>query len=445
MRETRLFAAFYGDDFTGSVENLAQYQRHGLRGRLYFSAEHAERVFKEGPGLEVVGLAGVARSLPTEAIGAEVLPALEILDRLNPTIRQFKICSTLDSSPAIGSIGHVMELACQRTPGLAVLVHAATPGFGRYTVFGHHFTQYQGAVLRLDENPAMAYHPSTPMGEANIAKHLSRQTSIPFSHLSLLDLKASDADTRLENTLDDEQSVVIDSLTEQDVEQVGRLVMKMAVHRPVLAVAAQGLACGLGAVWAAQRRGKGSVGVSADVSSFGSVERMLILSGSCSPQSQMQLEVLRAAGGTIVPINPAALIDDPQNTTHQLLTETRHALGFGALVALATTSNPNDRRSDIDGALLAQRLGEVFAIITRAAVMESGVKRVVFAGGDSSSLSMRALGANAIDIIAFDAQQGGHLCTLRADDSVIDGIEVILKGGQIGKPDFFLHAASGIR
>lgn len=445
MSETPLFAAFYGDDFTGSVENLAQYQRHGLRGRLYLSVEHAERVFNESSGLDVVGLAGVARSLTTKAMEAEVLPALEILDRLDPMIRQFKICSTLDSSPAIGSIGHVMELARQRTPGLALLVHAATPGFGRYTVFGNHFTQYQEVVLRLDENPAMAHHPATPMDEANIAKHLARQTSLRFSHLSLLDLNASNAETMLGNALDHEQPVVIDSLTEQDVEQVAGLVMKIAAHRPVLAVAAQGLACGLGAVWAAQRRGKGSVSVSADVSSFGSVERMLILSGSCSPQSQSQLEVLRAAGGTIVPVDPSGLIDDPKNTIRTLLNEIRVAFGAGALVALATTRNPSDRRSDIDGALLALRLGDAFAASARAAIIDSGVNRLVFAGGDSSSLSMRALGAYAIDIIAFDAQQSGHLCALRADDAVIDGVEIILKGGQIGKPDFFLHAASGIR
>ena len=35
MTVPRPLVGFYGDDFTGSSENLAQFHRHGLKARLY--------------------------------------------------------------------------------------------------------------------------------------------------------------------------------------------------------------------------------------------------------------------------------------------------------------------------------------------------------------------------------------------------------------------------
>ena len=53
---------FYGDDFTGASENLAQFHKHGLRCRLYFEPADPQRVRAEAAELDVIGIAGVARS-----------------------------------------------------------------------------------------------------------------------------------------------------------------------------------------------------------------------------------------------------------------------------------------------------------------------------------------------------------------------------------------------
>ncbi len=47
--------SFYGDDFTGAAENLAQFHAHGLRSRLYFEPADFGRVLAEAPDLDVVG------------------------------------------------------------------------------------------------------------------------------------------------------------------------------------------------------------------------------------------------------------------------------------------------------------------------------------------------------------------------------------------------------
>jgi uncharacterized protein YgbK (DUF1537 family) len=40
-------------------------------------------------------------------------------------------------------------------------------------------------------------------------------------------------------------------------------------------------------------------------------------------------------------------------------------------------------------------------------------------------------------------QPGAPLCRSHADDSSLDGLEIVLKGGQVGTPDFFEIVRSG--
>jgi hypothetical protein len=66
-----------------------------------------------------------------------------------------------------------------------------------------------------------------------------------------------------------------------------------------------------------------------------------------------------------------------------------------------------------------------------------GTGALVVAGGDSSSFTMRQLGAVALEIKASHFKQNAHVCTLISDDSLINGKEVLLKGGQVGAADLY--------
>ncbi|MAM53671.1 MAG: hypothetical protein CMH35_02280, partial [Microbacterium sp.] len=104
-------AAFYGDDFTGSVDALLQFARAGWSGRLFVGLPDDDALREAAATVDVVGIAGIARSLPREALDAEVRPALTALAALHPPLVQYKACSTADSSPDVGSIGRVIEIA----------------------------------------------------------------------------------------------------------------------------------------------------------------------------------------------------------------------------------------------------------------------------------------------------------------------------------------------
>ncbi len=174
---------FYGDDFTGSVDALLQYRRAGLDGVLLTDPEDLVPTDPTVPDRAVIGLAGISRSLPSDELAAEVAPALTRLRELAPRMVQYKACSTVDSSPEIGSLGRVIELGRQLFPPVPVPMIFAQPDFGRYTVFGQHFATDGDRTYRLDRHPTMAKHPVTPIAEADLARLIGRQTWLELGHV----------------------------------------------------------------------------------------------------------------------------------------------------------------------------------------------------------------------------------------------------------------------
>ena len=203
--------AFYGDDFTGASDNAAQYARHGLRTLLFFSNPDANVLQKAAQSYDVIGVAGTARSLPSEAMADELLPVLENFHQLGVNFIQYKCCSTFDSSASIGSLGEAIRLMRTVWPESFVPILSATPEFGRYTLFGHHYARAGDQVYRLDRHPVMSRHPVTPMHESDLAKILTEQG---FEPQQLIDLRQLDA---LENASD----ALVAQLSNEDSE-IGR-------------------------------------------------------------------------------------------------------------------------------------------------------------------------------------------------------------------------------
>ena len=289
----RASVLFYGDDFTGASDNAAQYARHGLKTVLFFSDPGAEVLAQAARDYDVVGIAGTARSLNPDGMRTELLPVLEKFRQLKVPLVQYKCCSTFDSSPETGSLGHAIHLMQACWPGSLIPVLVATPEFGRYTMFGHHYARAGTSVYRLDRHPVMSRHPVTPMHESDLSVVLTQQGFTPAHRVDLRQLDHCEASPEvLANELMAHDSAVIDGYTLKQVMTGAAGLWHVSRQRQVCAMAAQGFAHGLGA-WL---RESGKLTSSPPSHKLAAVDRLLVLSGSCSSLSAEQIAWARQAG-----------------------------------------------------------------------------------------------------------------------------------------------------
>jgi len=78
----------------------------------------------------------------------------------------------------------------------------------------------------------------------------------------------------------------------------------------------------------------------------------------------------------------------------------------------------------------------------REIISTTSVRRVVLAGGDTSSHAVPQIGLYALTWAA-SVQPGAPLCRAYSDSPQLDGIELVLKGGQVGTEDFFERVRLG--
>ncbi len=343
---------------------------------------------------------------------------------------QYKACSTVDSSPAVGSLGRVLEIGREVFGEATIPMLFAQPDFGRYTAFGHHFAAEGGDVHRLDRQPTMSTHPSTPIDESDIARFLSRQTRLPIGAVTL-PAYTSAARIREEWAASGAAAVVFDALDDDHLGMIGEAISTAV--REAVAEAGDGSG-GDGAVSHPPRPlfVIGSGGLSRAVAltrtSAATLEIQappptgpaLVVSGSRSPASRRQA-LAAADAGWLVTALPSDTADD----------EAAGALREGRSVVLTAA----DAHLTADAEPLAV-IAQAAASAIGAAVRSGLTRRVVVCGGDTSGRVVRLLGIRSLSIAA---PLGGNVVLLRAhaDDPAIDGVEILLKGGQVGTDDLF--------
>ncbi|MBB6635092.1 four-carbon acid sugar kinase family protein [Cohnella thailandensis] len=461
-RAKRPLIAYYGDDFTGSTDVLEALFRQGLRTALFLDPPD-----EDGPsgsarhelldGLDAFGIAGVGRSLSPEEMERELPPIFESLKQAGPAIVHYKICSTFDSSPGTGSIGKAAELGRSIFGGRFVPVLAGVPYLGRYTVFGHHFAAAPGGeVFRLDRHPTMSRHPITPMDESDLRKQLARQTSLKSSLLDIvaLDGTAAEAGERLERVVSGEEPdvVLFDALDERRLAVAGELIWQEARKKGdgLFAIGSSGIEYALGAAWRAsgERTSSGLDQEEKKQRPAKPVDRLLVVSGSCSPATARQIAEAEADGFAPIRVPTLELIrpEWAEEARARLLAEAKERLDEGRSVILYSASGPDDpsigtlrqalaeqgRRPEDSSRLLGTELGG----LARSLAVQAGLTRILIAGGDTSGYVTRALGVYALECLRTLAP-GAPLCRAYSDDAELDGIELVLKGGQVGGERFF--------
>lgn len=455
--QVKRLLCYYGDDFTGSTDVLEALFQAGLRTILFLEPPSPDMLLEQFRDVDCYGVAGVGRSLSPEEMERELRPLLTTMKLAGATVIHYKICSTFDSSPDIGSIGKAMEIGRDVFGGRYVPLLVGVPYLRRYTLFGNHFAAAGERTHRLDRHPTMSRHPVTPMAEADLRKHLHKQTKLQTSLFDIVALEGSDGEVhgKLEQLIENEQAdvVLFDVLDEPRLEKAGRLIWKEANDgEGLFVVGSSGVEYALNACWKAD-------GIlppaEQEVVAVESVDRLLVVSGSCSPVTEMQIQRALEAGfiGIRVPMNELFQPELAQEARMRLQQEARSVLESGRSVVLYTASGPQDQTIALTRERLAAQglkaedsgrlLGKALGNLTRELVAETGLSRILIAGGDTSGYITRELGIYALACKAA-LEPGGPLCRAYSTEPRFDGLELVLKGGQVGSENFFEKVRVGM-
>ena len=436
-----LSLSYYGDDFTGSTDVMEALTTAGIRTVLFLRPPVLDELRSDFPGAQACGVAGVARSLSPAAVEEQVGPVISALYALRAPLFHYKVCSTFDSSPKVGNIGHAIRLVGDVFHSRVTPMVIGVPILRRYCVFGDIFAGAGEKITRLDRHPTMSEHPVTPMSESHVPALLAEQAGLRTEVLNLVDLRRSkeEVDEIFRRIIAGGPEVVLfDTLEDRDLAEVGRLLLQL-VHdgqiggTPVAVFGSSGVEYALVAQFSAKPGFELEPAYAWPVQQPG---RTLAISGSRAPTTLRQVAYALDHGFTGVTLDLGTTSEPNRGSleVERACSEVIEHLDQGADVIVYVSDSP-DRLVLGDPEAIGSQLSRLAAAI----IGERHLDRVIVAGGDTSGRVSRALGIYALEMVAPIAP-GAPLCRARSSNEALDGIEVALKGGQNGSDNYIVAA-----
>jgi len=433
-----LAATYYGDDFTGSTDVMEACVRSGLEAVLFLEPPTPQQVEALG-AVDVIGVAGLSRSWSPEEMDRELPGIFTGLKALGAPLFHYKICSTFDSSPRVGSIGRAMEIARQVFGPHPIPLIVGAPILKRYTAFGTLYATADGVTYRIDRHPTMAHHPVTPMSEADLRVHLSDQTTLPGVLIDILALSQPRA--FVDDLVDSELSadpgyVLFDVLDSASLGETGRQLLRLVSRRWAEQQATTVAVGSSGVEYALAEQGAGA-GVAAGELPTLSPAPTLVVVGSRSPVTAAQTAYAIENGFVEVAIDPAEFIADPERRADYRAELVER---IGALVAQGVNTVVTTPPTRADVPIEGNALGRELSFIVSEVCKRGLPGRLVVAGGDTSGHVARGIGVMNLRVATLLAP-GSPLCRAGLVDTPGQTLELCLKGGQVGPRDYFVRLA----
>jgi uncharacterized protein YgbK (DUF1537 family) len=186
----------------------------------------------------------------------------------------------------------------------------------------------------------------------------------------------------------------------------------------------------------------------------GAVEQVIVISGSASPATANQIAWALEHGFTGIRLTTLRLLNPEQAEAERAaaVQQALAALATGQSVVLYTALGPDDpaivktRQWQQAQALpvgeVSRRLGEQQGLMLRTLLEVTGLRRACVAGGDTSSYAARQLGIYALEMLVPIAP-GAPLCRASSHETRFEGLEISLKGGQVGQTHFLGQIRAG--
>lgn len=415
---------WYGDDFTGATDTLATIARRGYKAFLFLSVPEVPQLDEVGE-LDAIGIAGAARAMAPAAMEDELRRVGCFFRESGVSLLHYKCCSTFDSAPHVGNIAVAVATLKRFVDDPQALVLGGQPSLSRYCAFSNLFAAGNGSVHRLDRHPTMSSHPSTPMSEADLARHLEALGlgTVAGIHWPAIETSNIQAEWDVRSASGPD-AILFDALSDAHLDRIGSFLRATASTGSRLAVGASSVA----EAWFSQDiDGAQRIAPSSRVSNMPGP--VLGFVGSLSPLTRIQVDAARSY--RLVHADPRE-ITTSDSAAERVVDEVSGLLREGRNVLVSTVPIESARLDGNDGGTIADRS----AVIVDRVLKKVPVKRVAIAGGDTSSRIAQSLGFWGL---AYHSQisNGVALCQSRSEIPERDEMLLMLKGGQMGDVDLF--------
>lgn len=419
--------SFYGDDLTGSTDVMEALESRGVP-TVLFTGIPNDALLARFSQVEAIGIAGTSRSETPDWMDEHLPAVFRWLKETGAALTHYKVCSTFDSSPFVGSIGRALDIGAELFGQKSTPLVVGAPELKRWTAFGNLFAGFRGESFRIDRHPVMSRHPVTPMPESDLRVHLAKQTDKPVGLIDLVALKAGISFEEAEAAFAAFPVVLLDVLDAETQARVGELLWERRAQSPFV-VGSSGVEYALVAKGAATPLS----GRTRHFENPGSRGPIAVVSGSCSPTTERQIAHAMADGFEGIALDVAALLDEGREREIGRVVEAGSAAlsaGRSPLIYSALGGKT------AEGAGGGHRIGRALGLVLQQVVSRHGLQRAVVAGGDTSSHALAELGIGALEcLLPLPRSPGSPLCVAhRADGS---RLEVAFKGGQVGGDDYF--------
>jgi uncharacterized protein YgbK (DUF1537 family) len=288
----------------------------------------------------------------------------------------------------------------------------------------------------LNESP-LTDPPLNPMHDSNLVRVLARQSQ---TNISLVDLatvaRGPDAvRARLaELAAKDFGAAIVDAVFERDLETIGNVALD---HR--LSVGASGFGLGLARALVASGRVKAAASTALSDAPVGGPA--VCLAGSCS-QATLQQVAEAEAVMPVLHLDPEQIVAG-KDEARRALAWAKDRLKEGP-VLIASSSTPDQVAAlqarhgrDATGHAIEQAMADI-----AEGLVQSGVRRLVVAGGETSGAVVDRLG---IPGFLVGAEIAAGVPVLRAVGAKNGEMLLALKSGNFGGPEFFANALELMR
>lgn len=407
------------DDFTGATDVANEINGLGLRTLLLLGPEAPPL---DAASLDAAVIALKIRTVPADRAVKETLRALDALRALGTSFFYYKYCSTFDSTDR-GNIGPVAECLMDALGETASVTTPAFPRTGRTVYKGHLFVNG-----RLLGDTHMRHHPLTPMTDSNLVDLMARQSEYPVDSIDHAEVRqGAEAIRKAFRRRGEKRHSVLDVLYGEDLAEAGRA----ALGELRFASGASGLAWGLAKAMV-ETRGAGGGRAPAGLPQVGG--GMAALAGSCSAATLAQI----AAFSERHPVYrvDAMKLAEGVNVAAEAVEWARGRADREPV--LIHTSVPTDRLREIQNALGADRasgLAERAMAEAARGLIDSGVRRLIVAGGETAGAVLGALGVHALNM-GPEIDPGVPWTWTATGPPLL----LALKSGNFGSDDFFTKA-----